>query len=70
MCAFCEQEGHLTAPALPLVSLESGRIGGRWTLGMFSGRLYGPGCLLRSMDHSENVHLVWLDVIDDSVGTF
>jgi hypothetical protein len=70
MSAICEQEGHLTAPALPLVSLESERIGGRWTLGMLSGRLFGPRGLLRSMDHGDNVHFVWLDVIDDSVGTF
>ena len=26
--------------------------------------------MLRSVNHSDNVHLVWLDVIDDSVGTF
>jgi hypothetical protein len=39
-------------------------------LGMLSGRLYGPRCLLRSVNHSDNVHLVWLDVIDDSVGAF
>ena len=37
---------------------------------MLSGRLYGPRCLLRSVNHSDNVHLVWLDVIDDSVGAF
>lgn len=32
--------------------------------------LYGPRCLLRSVNHSDNVHLVGLDVIDDSVGAF
>ena len=37
---------------------------------MLSGRLYGPRCLLRSVDHRDNVHLVGLDVIDDSVGAF
>ena len=39
-------------------------------LGMLSGRLHGPRCLLRSVDHRDNVHLVGLDVIDDSVGAF
>ena len=39
-------------------------------LGMLSGRLYGPRCSLRSVDHSDNVHLVGLDVINDSVGAF
>lgn len=34
---------------------------------MLSGRLCGPRCLLRSVNHSDNVHLVGLDVIDDSV---
>ena len=37
---------------------------------MLSDRLYGPWCLLRSVNHSDNVHLVGLDVIDDSVGAF
>ena len=39
-------------------------------LGMLSGRLYSPRCLLRSVDHSDNVYLVGLDVINDSVGAF
>ena len=39
-------------------------------LGMLSVRLCGPRCSLRSVDHSDNVHLVGLDVIDDSVGAF
>ena len=69
MCAFCEQGRHLTAPAPSLVSPESECIGGRWTRNV-SDRLYGPWCLLRSVDHSDNVHLVGLDVIDDSVGAF
>jgi hypothetical protein len=38
--------------------------------GMLSVRLNGPRCLLRSVDHSDNVHLVGLDVINDSVGAF
>ena len=37
---------------------------------MLSGRLYSPRCLLRSVDHSDNVYLVGLDVIDDSVWAF
>ena len=37
---------------------------------MLSSCLYGPRCLLRSVNHSDNVHLVGLDVIDDSVGAF
>jgi hypothetical protein len=37
---------------------------------MLSGRLCRPRCSLRSVDHSDNVHLVGLDVIDDSVGAF
>ena len=40
------------------------------TLGMLSGRLCGPRCPLRPMDDSDNVHLIGLDVIDDSVRTF
>ena len=39
-------------------------------LGMLSVRLSGPRCSLRSVDHSDNVHLVGLDVIDDSIGAF
>ena len=34
---------------------------------MLSSRLCGPRCLLQSVNHSDNVHLVGLDVIDDSV---
>ena len=37
---------------------------------MLSGRLCGPRCSLRSVDYSDNVHLVGLDVINDSVGAF
>ena len=37
---------------------------------MLSGRLRGPRCSLRSVDHRDNVHLVGLDVIDDPVGAF
>ena len=37
---------------------------------MLSGRLRGPRCSLRSVDHGDNVHLVGLDMIDDSVGAF
>ena len=39
-------------------------------LEMLSGRLYSPRCLLRSVNHSDNIHLVRLGVIDDSVGAF
>ena len=66
---FCEQEGHLTAPAPPLVSPESECTGGR-RIRNASGRLCGPRCSLRSVDHRDNVHLVGLDVINDSVGAF
>ena len=37
---------------------------------MLFGRLCSPRCLLRSVNHRDNVHLVGLDVIDDSVGAF
>ena len=37
---------------------------------MLSSRLCGPRCLLQSVNHSDNVHLVGLDVIDDSIGAF
>ncbi len=37
---------------------------------MLPGRLCSPRCLLRSVNHSDNVHSTGLDVIDDSVGTF
>lgn len=39
-------------------------------LGMLSVRLSGPRCLLRPVNHSDNVHLVGLDVINESVGAF
>ena len=41
-----------------------------FALGMLSIRLCGPRCSLRSVDDSDDVHLVGLDVIDDSVRTF
>ena len=37
---------------------------------MLSEHLCGPRCLLRSVNHSNNVYLIGFDVIDDSVGAF